>query len=304
MPRVSVVIPAYNAAALLGETLESALKSSYQDLEIIVVNDGSRDETEAVASRFGSRVRVITQKNAGMSASRNRGIRASDSEFIALLDSDDIWHPEKIKCQIAAFKNHPNHAFCFTEFDSWNGGPASEFLSKSKSGAIEPSLSGWIYHKLLLTNWSLPSSMMLRRGAWTETGPFLCDDQQTDDWEYFVRASQRYQFLKLAESFVLYRQHPNSLSRKIPAKNNTELMRDKLIARYGTASPDGTKADGTELERRRYIGWRNFADAHTTRGSLGTGLGTFGKLLLGGPRRGESMQRLAKSLYRRAFPKR
>ena len=92
MPRVSVVIPAYNAAALLGGTLESTLNSIYQDMEIIVVNDGSQDETAGVASSFGHRVRVITQKNAGMSASRNRGIEESDSEFIALLDSDDIWH--------------------------------------------------------------------------------------------------------------------------------------------------------------------------------------------------------------------
>lgn len=95
MPRVSVVIPAYNAAALLAPTLESVLNSTYRDLEVIVVNDGSQDETAAVASDFGPRVRVISQKNAGMSASRNRGIQDSDSEFIALVDSDDIWHPQK-----------------------------------------------------------------------------------------------------------------------------------------------------------------------------------------------------------------
>lgn len=305
MPRVSVVIPAYNAAALLAPTLESVLNSTYRDLEVIVVNDGSQDETAAVASDFGPRVRVITQKNAGASASRNRGIQESDSEFIALLDSDDIWHPQKIMVQIAAFEAHAEHAYCFTEFTSWNGGdPLLQFGSQPRTGAVEPNLTGWIYHKLLLTHWALPSSMMIRRQAWNSTGPFLCNDQKTDDWEYFVRASRSYQFLKLAEPFVLYRQHPGSLSRKLQAKNTTELMRESLIAQYGTSSPDGTPVDGPELERRRYVGWRNFADAHCARGSLGTGLGTFGKLLLTGPRRGESVQRLAKSLVRRAFPKR
>jgi len=304
MPRVIVVIPAYNAATFLGPTLESVLNSTYKDLEIIVVNDGSQDDTAAVASSYGPRVRLITQNNAGMSASRNRGIQDSDSEFIALVDSDDIWHPQKTIWQISAFEAHPDHAYCFTEFTSWNGGVSSEFLSQPRTGALEPTLTGWIYHKMLLTNWALPSSMIFRRQAWNMTGPFLCDDQQTDDWEYFVRASRSFRFLKLAEPFVLYRQHPGSLSRKVPAKNTTEIMRESLIARYGTSSPDGTNVNATELERRRYVGWSNFADAHSACGSLGTGLGTFGKLLLNGPRRGESVQRLGKSLIRRAFPKR
>lgn len=303
MPRVSIVIPAYNAAAFLGETLTSVLASDYRDFEVIVVNDGSKDETVEVAANFGSRVRVISQKNAGMSASRNKGIEESDSEFIALLDSDDIWHPEKIKWQVAAFDAHPDHAYCFTEFRSWTGGPSSEFLAEYRSGRVELKLSGWIYHKLLLTNWALPSSMVFRRQAWSETGPFLCEDQQTDDWEYFVRASQSFQFLKLKEPFVLYRQTQGSLSRKVPTKNTTELMRESLIERYGLRSPDGEQVDKEELEFRRYLGWRNFADSHCARGSLGIGLGTFAQLLLTGPRRGESIQRLGKSLVRRIFPK-
>ena len=248
-------------------------------------------------------VRVITQKNVGMSASRNRGIQESDSEFIALIDSDDIWHPQKIMWQIAAFEAHAEHSYCFTEFNSWDGIARSDFLTQPRTGALEPSLTGWVYHQLVLTNWALPSSMMFRRNAWNSTGPFLCNDQQTDDWEYFVRASRRYQFLKLAEPLVLYRQHHGSLSRKVPAKNTTELMRELLIAQYGTNSPNGTPVDGPELERRRYVGWRNFADAHCARGNLGTGLSVFGKLLLNGPRRGESVQRMAKALVRRAFPK-
>jgi len=304
MPRVSVVIPAYNAARYLGETLKSVLDSDYRDLDVVVVNDGSTDETEAIAVGFGSRVRVITQENAGMSASRNRGIEASDSEFIALLDSDDVWHPEKIKWQVGALDAHADHAYCFTEFKSWVGGASSEFMSERRHGDIEPKLSGWIYHKLILTNWALPSSIMFRRQAWGITGPFLCEDQQTDDWEYFVRSSQSFRFLKLVEPFVLYRQTPGSLSRKLAIKNSTELMRESLIARFGEKSPDGERVNVVELETRRYLGWSHFADSHCARGSLGIGLETFGKLLLTGPKRGESLQRLTKSLVRRVLPQR
>lgn len=304
MPRVSVVIPAYNAAALLGETLSSVLQSSYRDFDVVVVNDGSTDTTAAVAEKFGSSVRVITQSNAGMSAARNRGIEESDSEFIALLDSDDVWHPEKLKWQVDALDAHAEHTYCFTEFQSWEGGATSEFMSEHRSGAIASELSGWIYHKLLLTNWALPSSLLFRREAWIATGPFLCHDQQTDDWEYLVRASQSHCFLKLAEPFVLYRQTPGSLSRKLQKKNNTEEMRESFITRYGTNSPNGEHVNKAELERRRYLGWSNFADSHCSRGNLGVGLSAFGKLLLTGPRRGESFERLAKSLIRRIIPKR
>ena len=303
MPRVSVVIPAYNAAALLGETLSSVLQSSYRDFDVVVVNDGSADNTAAVAEKFGSLVRVITQTNSGMSAARNRGIEASDSEFIALLDSDDVWHPEKLMWQVEALDAHADHAYCFTEFQSWSGGPTSEFISENRNGAIASELSGWIYHKLLLTNWTLPSSLLFRREAWNTTGPFLCHDQQTDDWEYVVRASQSHCFLKLLGSFVLYRQTPGSLSRKLKKCNNTEAMRESFITQYGTASANGEQVNKVELESRRYLGWSNFADAHCAHGNLGVGLSAFSSLILNGPSRSESFHRLTKSLIRRFIPK-
>lgn len=302
MPRVSVIIPAYNAAPLLGPTLETTLASTFRDFEIVVVNDGSRDDTAEVAAGYGPQVRVISQANAGMSASRNRGVAESDSEFIALLDSDDIWHPEKLRLQLAALDAQPDHGFCFTEFTSWHGEDCSAWLAQGRDGRIEPSLSGWIYHKMLLTNWALPSSALFRRSLWDALGPFLCADHQTDDWEYFVRASRESRFVKLAESMVLYRQHPASLSRKLPALNNTELMRESLIARFGLRSPDGSEVDHRELARRRHAGWCNFAGAHCSRGDVGIGMGAFWHILKQGPHRTASLKRMAKSLARRAIP--
>lgn len=303
MPRVSVVIPAYNAASLLGATLNSVLQSSYKDFEVVVVNDGSQDDTEAVASSFGNKVHVISQENAGMSASRNRAIDYGNSEYIALLDSDDIWHPDKLKFQVEALDKHLDHSFCFTAFSQWYGESNAQFLTESRNGEIDPEFSGWIYHKLVLTNWALPSSLMFRRDAWRVIGPFHCNDQQTDDWDFIVRASQGCRYLKLAESFVLYRQHVASLSRKLPKNNTGEAMRESFFARFGMTSPDGTNVDKAELEHWRYLGWSNFADAHCARGSLRTGVATFGELLLEGPRRGQSLIKLIKSIGRRVIPK-
>lgn len=99
-PLVSVVIPAYNRAAVVGRAVESALAQTYPRLEIVVVDDGSTDDTLAALARFGDRIRIRRQANAGPSAARNRGARESSGEILAFLDSDDAWKPEKIERQV------------------------------------------------------------------------------------------------------------------------------------------------------------------------------------------------------------
>lgn len=304
MARVSVVIPAFNAARFIGATLESVLASAFTDLDVVVVDDGSSDETGAIARSYGSPVRVISRPNAGMSASRNLGIDSSDSEFVALLDSDDLWHPQKLVWQVRTLEARRDHDFCFTGFTFWDGRPLPDFASEARTGKVDESQSGWIYHQLILENWALPSSVLFRRSAWQALGPFLCEVQQTDDWEYLVRASRSHRFARLAESMVLYRQHPASLSRKVLKANVTELMRESLIARYGLESPDGTPVDLPALNRLRAAGWRNFGDAHCASGDLATGLQTFGRLLWRGPERTRAAEKLMKSLVRRVAPKR
>lgn len=302
MPRVSIVIPAYNAERLLAPTLESALGQQFKDFEIVVVNDGSVDKTMEIAESFGPPVRVIDQKNRGMSAARNRGIESGDSEFIALLDSDDIWHPAKLACQLSGFESNPKAAICYTGFDWWWGDDQPEWAMARRTAATDPDLSGWIYHALILDNWALPSSLLFKRSAWQQVGPFLCDDQQTDDWEFIVRASRQCQYLRLRESFVLYRQVASSLSKRMPSRNVSELMRDSLITRYGMSSPDGTPVDTDALARQRYRGWRNFADAHCARGDFRLGLQTFRRLLFTGPSRPYTALSLAMACRRRLFP--
>ena len=106
MGKVAVVIPAYNAERYVHDTVRSVLNSSYENISVVVVNDGSTDRTEEEVNRIkDERLVVINRANEGMSASRNFGIDAFDSEFIALVDSDDIWHPRKIELQIETCVN-------------------------------------------------------------------------------------------------------------------------------------------------------------------------------------------------------
>src|ERR1700728_4898735 len=99
IPRVSVIIPSFNRAHCIAASVESVLAQSFQDFELIVVDDGSTDETQQVLARFGDRIRVIRQDNGGVSAARNAGMRVARGSWIAFQDSDDTWRPEKLQTQ-------------------------------------------------------------------------------------------------------------------------------------------------------------------------------------------------------------
>ena len=105
---ISVIITTYNQSAFIGEALESVLTQSHQPSEIIVVNDGSTDDTDAQLTPYRARIRYIYQTNRGVAASRNTGVRNAGGELLAFLDSDDVWHPEKLARQVAAFNLHPD----------------------------------------------------------------------------------------------------------------------------------------------------------------------------------------------------
>lgn len=298
MPRVSVVVPAFNAAEYLPPTLDSVINGSYRDFEVIVIDDGSSDRTAEVAAGYGRQVRVIRQPNRGMSASRNRGILEMDSEFVALLDADDVWHPRKLELQVDSLSQWSRAGLSFTEFFCWDGASLPVF-NTDVDLSIDPKLSGLIYRHMLLTNFVLPSSALFKYALVDVLGPFLCDDQQTDDWEYFVRASREFEFVKLKAQLVAYRQSASSLSKRPRPVNVTENMRSSLIERFGLAGPDGISVDLEQLTYRRYKSNRDFADAHVVRGDLAVGLARFGSLLTVGPRRLSTLYTLVRALRRR-----
>src|SRR4051812_1023393 len=111
MPTVSVIVPAYNVASYVGATIESALTQTYQDFELIVVDDGSTDETGAIvdaAVARDARIRVVRQPNGGLSSARNAALRNARGRYIALLDGDDLWDPGFLAAQLAVFESRPD----------------------------------------------------------------------------------------------------------------------------------------------------------------------------------------------------
>jgi glycosyltransferase involved in cell wall biosynthesis len=118
MARVTVVTAAYNAEPYIAETIESVLAQTYTDFDYVVVDDGSTDRTAEVAARYGPRVTCIRQQNAGTGAARNRGFELAAGEYVAVVDADDVWAPDKLERQVHAMDRDPDAGLCYTNASS------------------------------------------------------------------------------------------------------------------------------------------------------------------------------------------
>jgi glycosyltransferase involved in cell wall biosynthesis len=117
---VSVIIPTYNRGYIIGKTIESVLNQSYSHLELIIVDDGSTDDTRAIIERYGTKIRYIYQENAGLATARNTGLLTAEGEFIAFQDSDDVWLPWKLHAQVAIMRKFPELALVWTDMTAVN----------------------------------------------------------------------------------------------------------------------------------------------------------------------------------------
>jgi glycosyltransferase involved in cell wall biosynthesis len=203
--RVTVVIPVFNAERYLGEAIESVLIQGDQVLEIIVVDDGSTDESAAVAKGFGERVQIIRQSNLGPAAARNRGLTASRAEYIAFLDADDLYTSDKFTLQLPRLDRHPEVDIVIGQLRHWR--PQD---NQAVPVSVEPSDE---QRSLQMTNWSgwngLPSftTGIFRRKVFDRVG--LLDESmlQAEDWDWFLRARETGVRMLLHQDVVLNRRH-------------------------------------------------------------------------------------------------
>src|SRR5262249_46275201 len=117
MPKVSVVMPVYNGERFLRESLESVFAQTFQDFEMLCVDDGSTDRSASILQQYGPRIRVVRQENAGQSAARNAGVALAQGRYIAFLDQDDLWYPSKLMSQVAAIEANPHAVLVHCDFD-------------------------------------------------------------------------------------------------------------------------------------------------------------------------------------------
>lgn len=204
-PAVSVIIPTYNHAHFLPEALKSVLDQSYTDFEVIIVDDGSTDNTKDVIQPFfnDSRVRYIYQENSGLPATRNRGIKEAKGTFVALLDSDDIWLPSKLEKQVSLFDADSEVVliYCDAEFIDVNGDTIPDPGYKPIPGST--------YKDLLYMNWVIGSgsSVLIRKSVFEKAGLF--DETLTglDDIDMWIRILRNRKSDYVDEVLVKIRRH-------------------------------------------------------------------------------------------------
>src|SRR5215218_1807285 len=205
---VSVVIPCYNQAHFLGEAIESVLAQSYKDFEIVVVDDGSPDNTSEVASRY-EEVRLVRQENRGLAGARNRGLEKAEGEYVVFLDSDDRLMPEALEVGVRELDAHPECAFVAGHYKNIaaNGAP--------RGVPARPRGGGDRYLSLLRDNYiMMPASVMYRRRVFGEVGGFDSSVDAAADWDLYLRIARRFPVHHHGGLVAEYRQHGASMNRK------------------------------------------------------------------------------------------
>jgi glycosyltransferase involved in cell wall biosynthesis len=244
-PLVSIVVPSFNDERYIRTTLDSLLAQTYRNIEVVVIDDESTDATPQIVRSYGDAVRLIAQRNTGVSKARNHGAAKARGDFVCFCDHDDYWYPEKVERQVATFAGNPSLGVVYTEFIRWAPDARGVFAEplaidrgRDDTGT-DPELSGWIYHKLLLDSWVLTSTAMIRRAVLDECGAFDESLPYGEDWELFLRISRSYPFAKLKSALVLYRQHNDQGSRRLRSIDYRTKILSETVARWGLASPDG-----------------------------------------------------------------
>ncbi len=241
---VSVIIPVFNGEDVISSSIESVINQTYQADEIIVIDDGSTDSTKSIVARYAASVRYIYQNNAGPAAARNHGITSANSEFIAFLDSDDIWIPSKLEQQIRRFLQDDTiglvaSGYCF----------CSENMEHRKDYTVEKFSSKYISFKDLLSeNYVGTSSAVVRRDCFEKVGYFDESMVFGEDWNLWLRIARQYKVAYVAAVLCKYREHDRSISSSRARKNLEDLrlitqenarmaigFREKMAARKAIA---------------------------------------------------------------------
>jgi glycosyltransferase involved in cell wall biosynthesis len=231
---VSVIIPTYNYGRFLTEAISSALEQTHPPLEIIVIDDGSTDDTADVAERFSAQVTYIRQENAGVSAARNRGVAESSGELIAFLDADDIWEPTKLEKQVAKFCTDAAVGLVHCEmriFDSGTGETVGMDLGGVEEGAAE-SLLLWEYPTVNVSG----SVIVVDRRAFEEVKGFDTKIKCGEDWDFCYRVARKFKVGFVPEPLVNYRSHGAA------AHRNVEEMERGMEQFYEKAFAEGDES--------------------------------------------------------------
>ncbi|MEO7539939.1 MAG: glycosyltransferase [Pyrinomonadaceae bacterium] len=264
-PLVSVITPVYNAGKYLAATIESVLAETYGNTEYIVINDGSTDDSAEIARSFGDRIIFIDKPNGGVASARNTGVAAAKGEYIAFLDADDLWLPEKIERQMPAFETGDNvgMVFCGVAFIDQNG--------NAQGGG-----DGVVSHKQLIRNILLmtgttgyvSSTGVFDKRVFDDVGGFDSDLSTSADADFICRLSTRYGITAVDEPLAMYRVHGAQMHHNLAAlEHDMNIVLGKLYA------SDDLATEVAELRAKAYSSLEStLAIGFLIKGKFGIGL--------------------------------
>ena len=206
---VGVVIPTFNSGHLVTEAIDSVLRQSVVPAEIIVVDDGSKDDTRERVARYGQQIRYLYHQNQGVSATRNRGVQEAGCEYIAFLDADDVWHPKKLELQLAALSREPGLGLLGTRTLNW---PAARFAELADLAGERLEVVPW--ERLVVKNCFVTSSILTPRRILRQVGLFDTGLQGPEDYDLWLRVAEVSRVANLDLPLTGYREVPSSLSKQ------------------------------------------------------------------------------------------
>ena len=240
-PQVSVVVPTHNRASLIGQTLDSISRQTFRDYEVIVLDDGSTDETAQLVRRRGEPYRYVYQEQQGAAAARNHALAEASAPLVAFLDSDDIWEPTFLADVTAAVLAQPDVALGYSDFRTTNA------QGRVLSGHRKRQHGGRVVARLFASIFIHTSCVVARRDVVLEAGGFDDHMEANEDYDLWLRLSLNYPFVSVPEPLCLRRSHNGSLSRNGNVHNLR--LKARLLEDFYERHGNGTIP--ADLARRR-----------------------------------------------------
>ena len=210
MPTVSIIMPVYNTEKFLAGAVRSVLAQTYEDFELLVIDDESPGNPRKVLDEFDDpRIRYLRHPNGGPAFTRNQGVKKSHGRYVAFLDSDDEWKPEKLERQVSLLENRPNVGVVYSQRETIDA-------DGQELCGFQPKLhEGFILNELYVDNFICMSSVVVRRNIFEECGYIDETLRMSEDFDFWLRVSCKHQFAVLNDKLVRYRCHGEQVSRNI-----------------------------------------------------------------------------------------
>jgi glycosyltransferase involved in cell wall biosynthesis len=295
---VSVVIPCFNAAPFLADALRSVLQQEVDGIEVIVVDDGSSDDSVAIAHTFSS-VRVLQQANLGPAAARNHGVAHARGRFVAFLDADDVWLPGKLASQLLLIEQAPDAGVVYGDFYFWRADGQTLYTHAPEFDAAVR--SGWLYPEILLDSLICIITAMVRREVFDELGGFDEQLRTGEDYEFWIRVALRYRCLKVAQPVARYRLHDGGTTRMTRPTSNEYQVVERAWHAHGLVGARGAALPRSRLAARLYKLSFDHAYLHFWRGDARVARRHFAHALRHAPMRPRAWAYWALALLRQCL---